>query len=217
MTTIVNPFASDPERASAFELGFIAGFHDPAGDVSDFVPLEAELLDIYVQGADAGREAAHAGPGADPSKQWLSRDELRAHSADEDELIEHIATSKLFKEIEMLTGKSSFGLVELVILALGIQGNFTPEQLRPLDDDFVEPPNEPAPEAVRYVAACMRTDHALVSADVAPDGKWTGPARELFGDALTDAIRHEHREALIARCDTDARTCSCVWLAKDRN
>jgi hypothetical protein len=51
--TIVNPFADEPARARAFEQGYLAGYAQP--DQEHFPPLEAELLDIFGQGEQAGR------------------------------------------------------------------------------------------------------------------------------------------------------------------
>jgi hypothetical protein len=216
MSTRTNPFADDPERASVFELGYFAGFHDPAGNDSDFRPFAPELLDIYVAGADAGREDAHAGPPANSSKQWADRAELRAHADSSEDMKEHLLTFAIFKALEVLTRKALFGLFDLVITALGIQGNVTPEQLRAIDDGFEAGATDPPRDAVVYVAACSRTDHPLVLANVSPDGSWLGTPRDTVEEALRDLVHHDHREGFLARCDANAGTCSTVWVAKDQ-
>jgi hypothetical protein len=76
MPPVTNPYVSDPDKAAAFEFGYIAGFQDPAGDDSNFRPLAPELLDIFVEGAEAGREDAHNPPGRDASKSWIKKPDL---------------------------------------------------------------------------------------------------------------------------------------------
>jgi hypothetical protein len=215
MTTLSNPFESEPEKAAVFELGYFAGFQDPAGDDSDFLPIAPDLLDIYVEGADAGREDAHLPPAADPGKQWVERKELAEHAESIEEMQEHIETFVVFKALELITRKTVLGLVDLVITALSIQGNVSPEQFRALDDDFKASPADPPRGEVAYVPACSRTDHAMVTANVSPDGTWIGSPSSTIEEALQAAVKHEHREAYVARCDVQAKTCSAVWLAKD--
>lgn len=215
MTTKTNPFESEPEKAAAYELGYFAGFQDPAGNDSDFLPLAPELLDIYVEGADAGREDAHAPPPANASKQWVPRSELAEHSDSTEEMKEHIGTFVVFKALELITRKAILGLVDVVLMVIGIQGNTIPEQFKSLDDDFEGTPTDPPSDAVLYVPACSRTDHAMVTDHVSQDGTWIGSPSNTIEEALQAAVKHEHREAYVARCDVEAKTCSAVWLAKD--
>lgn len=218
MTHLTNPHESDPSKAAAFELGYRAGFYDPAGDTVDFRPLTADLLDAFVEGADAGRQDAHAPPGGNEAFAWLAKPELGQVGEDPtDEMAEHLSTFTLFKVLEEITEITAFGLVDLVILAVGIQGNFSPEQLKPvepLEDDFSEDLSAPHSDAVSYVAACSRTDHVQGASGVASEGFWSGAAHHDFKDALREVMRHEHREALVARCNVELRTCGAVWVAK---
>src|SRR5262249_24985077 len=156
-----------------------------------FRPLIPDLLDIYVEGADAGREDAHAPPPADLSKRWVSRSELSEHSESDDEMQEHIGTFLVFKALEIITRKAILGLLDLVITALGIQGNTSPEQFRALDDDFMELAGSMEGNVV-YVPACSRTDHAMVTSAVSPDGTWSGPPSKAIADALQLCVTHEH-------------------------
>jgi len=215
MPPVTNPFPDDPEKAEVFELGYLTGFQDPAGNDSNFLPLTPDLLDIYVQGAEAGREDAHSSPVSDDAMKWVAKSDLDPTAeSSSDEAIEHLTVFTIFKIAEELTGKAIFGLFDLIITAVGIQGNVSPEQFRPLDDDFSEDFNGPDPDEVFYVAACPRKDHPQVEVGVSPDGFWSGTASHDFKDALREAMHHEHRESLIARCDTGAQTCSVVWLAE---
>lgn len=213
MSSKINPFEAEQEKASVFELGYFAGFQDPAGDNDAVLPFSETLLDVYIQGVEEGREDAHAPPQADPSMQWVTRSELADESADE--MKEHLATFTIFKALEVVSAKALFGLLDLVITVVGIQGNVSPEQFRPDDDDFEASPEDPPSENVLYVPACSRTDHAMAAAAVTPDGTWIGSASQTFEGALQAVLSHEHREAYIARCDVGAKKCSVVWLAKN--
>lgn len=215
MSTKTNPFESEPEKAAVYELGYFAGFQDPAGDDDGLPPLAPELLEIYIAGADAGREDAHAPPPSNSSKQWVQRTELAEHSESTDEMKEHIGTFVVFTALEFISRKAILGLVDVVLMVVGIQGNTSREQYKALDDDFEETPSDPPSDAVMYVPACSRTDHAMVTDDVSPDGTWIGSPKKTIEEALQSAIKHEHRETYIARCDVEAATCSAVWLAKD--
>ena len=88
--TTANPYVDDPITAEIFELGYVAGFQDPGG--SDFLPLSPELLDIYQQGIDSGRDDAAQSPTA-----WVPRSELEGESSDEREehlIIEGVARGR---------------------------------------------------------------------------------------------------------------------------
>ena len=216
MPPVTNPYVSDPDKANAFELGYLAGFQDPAGDDSNFLPLAPELLDIYVEGTEAGRADVHSPPGGDTSKAWVAKSELAPkHESSSDEAIEHLSSFVIFKALEMVSRKAIFGLVDLVIMVVGIQGNVSPEQLRPLDDDFSKDYDGPEEDTMFYVAACPRQDHPQVQVGVTADGMWASTGRHDFKEALKDAMHHGHRETFIARCDTEGLTCSAVWLAKE--
>jgi hypothetical protein len=215
MTIKTNPFESEAEKAAIYELGYFAGFQDPSGNDSDFLPLAPELLDIYVEGVDAGREDAHAPPAADSRKQWVPRSELAEHSESSEEMKEHIGTFLVFKALEIITRKAILGLVDVVLIVIGIQGDTIPEQFKPLEDDFEGSPEDPPSDAVMYVPACSRTDHAMVTDQVSQDGTWIGAPSKTIDEALQVVIEHGHREAYVARCDVEAKTCSAVWLAKD--
>jgi hypothetical protein len=216
MPPVTNPFASDPDKAQVFELGYLAGFHDPAGNDSTFVPLAPEFLDVYIEGAEAGRADAHAPPPADASKRWVAKSELRGDSEDSTaEAIEHVTSLAFFLALEHISKQALFGLVDLLILTIGIQGNVTPEQLRPLDDDFEEPYNGPEDENVFYVAMCPRKDHSLVLRGATSQGTWAALPHHDFKEALLEAVEHPHRESFVARCDLNSNQCGSVWLAKD--
>jgi hypothetical protein len=219
MPPVTNPHLDDPAKASAFELGYLAGFHDPAGNDNDFLPLAPELLDIYVEGADVGRSDAHAPPFAGPAMVWVPKSDLEPGGESSiDELDEHIAQYHIFKLLEEITANSIFGLFDVVLMVLPIQGNTIPQQFQPpqpLEDDFSEDFDFPHSDAVFYVAACPRSNHMGDGAK--GPGLWTGEARHDFKDALRDAMHHGHRETLIARCNLEMGTCGVVWLAKAPN
>ena len=65
------------------------------------------------------------------------------------------------------------GLVGVVITVLSIPGD---TQLQPLSDDLSDLYTGPDPDDnVSYVAACPRTDHALVAVGVTDDGYGRAP------------------------------------------
>ena len=215
MPPVSNPHLDDPAKASVYELGYLAGFQDPAGDDTNFLPLAPELLDVYVEGAEAGREVAHAPPAANAAMAWVPKSEVQP-TGDEsiDEAVEHLTAFTIFKVLEEVSGKAVFGLVDVILTVVFIQGNTIPEQFLPpgpLEDDFSEDFGAPHSDNVLYVGACARTDH--MGSGNAP-GPWAGTAHHDFKDALRDVLRHGHREALIARCNIEAGTCGAVWLAK---
>jgi len=215
MPTVTNPYASNPEQAEVFELGYIAGFQDPGGN-DNFLPLAPELIDIYVEGAEAGRADAHSAPHGDSSKVWVAKSELMPQGeSSAEEMFEHLTSFAIFKVLETVSRKAIFGLADLVLMVVGIQGNVSPEQLRPLGDDFSKDYTGPEDSTMFYVAACARKDHPQVQVGVTGDGFWAGSGCHDFKVALKDAVQHGHRETLIARCDTQDLTCSTVWLAKD--
>lgn len=213
MTVTTNPYAAEPGKASPFELGYVAGFQDPDGTDNDLLPLSPELLDIYTEGLEAGRQDAHEPPAAEPSAQWVTRTELKEHSESEDEMREHIATFIIFKSLELVTRKVLLGLVDLVITALSIPGNVTPEMMKAARD-LKASPSDPPDDRKIYIAACSRTDHAMLTVGVQEDGTWAGTATPQFETAVQEAVKHVHAESLVARCDFEEQTCDAVWLAK---
>ena len=219
MPPIINPHADDPAKASAFELGYLAGFHDPAGNDTDFLPLAPELLDIYVEGADSGRADAHVPPAANPAMAWVPKSDLEPSGEGSiDDAVEHLTQFTVFKALEELSGAVIFGLFDVVLMVLPIQGNTIPQQFqppRPLEDDFSEDFDSPHSDAVFYVAACPRSNHMGDGAR-GPD-RWTGESHHDFKDALRDAMHHGHRETLVARCNIETGTCGVVWLAQPAN
>ncbi|MEU2588349.1 hypothetical protein ABZ612_37010 [Streptomyces avermitilis] len=199
----INPFADNPERAEIWELGYVAGFQDPEG--SDFLPLAPELLEVYTQGIDAGRD-----DNISSSATWIPRSELEGESSDE--WIEHLVIEGVAETLAHIFNKAALGLVGVVITALSIQGD-TP--LHPLEDDFSELYTGPADDPnVTFIAMCPRTDHAMAAVDTTVDGYWTGSPMTDFGDALQQALAHSHREAVVARCSLSDNTCGLVWAAK---
>jgi hypothetical protein len=63
--TAVNPFLNDPDRGSAWEDGYEAGFAEP--EVDHLPPLEAELLEIFSQGEKSGRDDRRMEPASQTS------------------------------------------------------------------------------------------------------------------------------------------------------
>lgn len=201
--TAINPFTADPEQAEIWELGYLAGFQDPSG--SDFLPLSPDLLKIYTQGVDAGRDDNIAS-----AATWVPRSDLEGESSDEWK--EHLVIEGIAETLDFLFKEAALGLVGVVITALSIQGD-TP--LHPLDDDFSELYTGPADDPnVTFIAMCPRTDHPMAAANTTVDGYWTGSPRTDFGDALQEALAHGHRESVVARCSLTDNTCGLVWAAQ---
>ncbi|AGB25428.1 hypothetical protein Mycsm_05227 [Mycobacterium sp. JS623] len=55
-----NPFTDDPDKAQAFDAGYVDGFTDP--DAPNPGPLNADLLDVYQQGFAEGAQDRDAAP-----------------------------------------------------------------------------------------------------------------------------------------------------------
>ena len=190
--TTVNPFSDDPEKAEIFELGYLAGFQDPNG-TDLFRPLAPELLDIFVEGTEAGRQNAAQPPSADPGKTWVSKSELNSEAEEIPEAIEHLAIEGIAELTAHVFHRAAFGLAGVVVTVLGIQGNVSPEQLEPLPDDFSQPYGGPDGENVFYVPCCPRPDHPQVQLGVSSEGYWTGAPSNDFGAALKDAAAQSSR------------------------
>jgi hypothetical protein len=202
-----NPFSADPEKAEVFELGYLAGFQDPSSD--PFAPFSPELLDAFTQGVDAGREDASRSPTSDPSLTWVAKSDLGENPSHE--MLEHLIIEGVAEAASHLFKRAALGLIGVVITALSIEGD-TP--LQPLEDDFSEPYSGPAEDTnVFFLAACPRTDHAVVAAGVTGDGYWAGSGHNDFGDALREALQHGHPETMVARCSLTDNTCGPVWIA----
>jgi len=200
-----NPFADDPDKAEVFEMGYLLTLQGVDDD--PFLPLSPDLLDVFRQGAKAGRDDA---PLVD-EKEWVRRTTIDA-SEGVAELAKHSAIEAVFEGSAHLFKLAGLGLIGLVISVLGIPGNV---KLGPLKKDFSEEYDGPDEDPnVTYVPLCSRTDHPLVMTGVTPDGYWAGTGTGDFNEALKQALQHEHTETLIARCSTTDSTCGPVWIAQ---
>jgi hypothetical protein len=195
---IINPFASNDPEGSIWEEGFLAGFAQP--DQDHFRPFSPNLLEVFQEGVQAGRDSRHAPPPT--GSFWAGIDEIVKDIAQRfiiDKVLEHVVPKFA-------------GLISLLIDVVQIQGD-TP--LAPLPEDFnrVLGQND-AQDDPRYVAVCLRTDHPLVNQGARNDGTWSGPSHTDFVDAATDMTAHEHAEAFVARCSLRDFVCGAVWAAK---
>jgi len=203
-----NPFVDDPQKAEIFEVGYLRGLQAPADD--SFPPFAPELLDVFEQGVDAGREDALQGPPSNPDRQWVSKSDLSEEGVEE--LVEHVVIEVVAEVAKHIFKRAILGLAGLVISVLQIPGD-TP--LKPLEEDFSELYAGPEESAnVFFIACCPRTDHPMVTVGVTSDGYWAGTGHNDFGDALRDVLQHGHVEALVARCSLDDNTCGPVWIAQ---
>jgi hypothetical protein len=190
----VNPFANDPIKGEIFEEGWFAGFSDPVS--SHLLPLAPELLEVYEQGVEAGREDRTAPPIEDSSEEWAGLEELG----------EHVIIHALGHITDHLFRLTVGGVIGLVTLVVGIPSDV---KLRPLDPEFDGPPDAAGDEV--YLAMCPREDHPLVAIGVTPEGYWTGQPRASIGDAVRDVLDHKHPEGFVARCSESEGTCGAVW------
>lgn len=203
-----NPFVDDPQKAEIFEIGYLRGFQDPSDNSAP--PFAPELLDVFNQGVDAGREDAIQAPPSDTGRRWVPKSDLGEDSSDE--ALEHLVIEGIAHVAMHVFEKAALGLIGVVITALSIQGD-TP--LRPPDEDFSEEYTGPENDKnVFFVACCPRTDHPLIAVGVTPDGYWAGTGQNDFGDALREALKHGHPEAMVARCSLTDDTCGPVWIAR---
>jgi hypothetical protein len=202
MSLTSNPFVADPDKAEVFEMGYLAGLQDP--DPDPLLPLSPELLEVYRQGAAAGRADGS-------SMSWLKKSDLDPNEGIH-ELAEHVAIEAIFEIPAHMFKLFGLGLAGLVISVVGIPGDV---RLQPLED-FSEEYGGPESDAnVSYVAVCSRTDHPQVMVGVTSDGYWAGTPTNDFNEALKETLRHGHPEALVARCSTTDNTCGPVWVAKN--
>jgi hypothetical protein len=187
-----SPFTDDPDQAEVWELGYVAGFQDPDG-TDTFRPLSPDLLDIFTQGIDAGRDDRIAFPPASQGTQWVQKSELDSDSSDE--MGEHLIIEGVAEFAAHFFKTVTLGLIGVVITALSIQGD-TP--LQPLDDDFSEPYTGPEADTnVFFIATCPRPDHPIPAIGTTPDGYWVGTPENDF----------------VARCSLTDNTCGAVWVA----
>lgn len=192
---ITNPFAAGTAEGDAWQLGFQAGFMHP--ELTDGPPLQVNLLEAYQEGADGGRQARRAG--ASDGGSWLGPDALEVALETAGHVLLHVVGDKL--------AGAAGGLVAVVAMVLEIPGDTV---LGPLPETFSVPAEQ---DNGKYVAVCLRRDHAMVTAGARDDGSWTGPSRDRFEDAASDMTAHGHPEAAVARCSVAENTCGIIWAA----
>jgi hypothetical protein len=185
-------------------MGYVLGFQDPGAD--DFQPFNPDLLDVYQQAFDTGKDDNFSS-----ASNWVSKEDIPEGIQ---ELAEHVAIETFFELASHLFKQATLGLVGVVINVLGVPGD---TQLRPLDDDFDEEYTGPETDTnITYTALCPRPDHLGSGLPgVTSDGYWTGAPHNDFGDALNDARLHAHSETVIARCSLSDNTCGVVWIARN--
>lgn len=206
--TTVNPYTDDPDRAVAFELGYVWGFTNPWGQ--DNPPPYAQwLMDVYLEGVDSGRDDWARPPDGPAATAWLHWSELQNQT--EHEWIEHLLVEGFGELFSHLFEAPRLGLAALLVTVLSLPGD-TP--LRPLPDPFELPYAGPEDDDVSYAAACPRVDHPAPLIGTTTDGFWVGTASHDFGAALAEAVGHFHPEALVARCSLREQTCGLVWAAR---
>ena len=188
-----NPFANDDVLGDVWEQGYLAGFADP--EVDHFRPFSPELLDVYHQGEQGGRDDRRRPPSED-GHSWV---EVLVEQG-----VEHGLLHAIGMACEKIVGQIG-GLVSLIITVVTIPGDV---QLRPIDPDWSGADGE---EGDTYVAVCPRTDHQMVMQGVTSDGYWTGFGRAVFGDAASDMKAHGHPESFVARCSLSDESCGPVW------
>ncbi len=204
--TTHNPYADDPDRGGAFELGYLWGFTNPADDNPP--PYSPELLEVYLEGVDSGKEDWGRPPGS--ASSWAHWSDLEGES--DYDWVEHLFVEGVAEWLAHTFHNAAFGLAGLVITVVGIP---TDTPLHPLDDDFEELYTGPEDDTnVFYVAMCSRTDHPIPAIGTTPEGYWTGLAYNDFGAAIKESVAHEHSEALVARCSLTDNTCGLVWAAR---
>ncbi|MCP2298605.1 hypothetical protein SAMN04244553_6515 [Nocardia amikacinitolerans] len=207
--TTHNPYAADPHKGAAFEMGYVWGFTNPAADDNP-PPYAPDLLEVYLEGVDAGKDDWGRPPDGPAATSWTHWSELQEQ--DDHEWLHHLFVEGVAEGLAHLFRRAAFGLAGVVITVLGIPGD-TP--LRPLDDDFEELYTGPEADSnVVYVATCAREDHPIPAIGTTPEGYWAGSAYNDFGAALKEAVAHEHSEALVARCSLTDNTCGLVWAAR---
>lgn len=197
-----NPFADFDPEGSVWEEGFQAGFQQP--DVTSQPPLSPNLIEVYLQGQQSGRDARRNPP--QNGGTWIEvRDVLFEQGADQavDWTVEKI--------LEPVLGAFA-GMISVLKTVMSVPGDV---QLGPLPENFNRLLGQNDTEDdPRYVAICLRTDHAEVSTGVTSQGTWGGQEHTDFTDAIVDLKNHAHPEAFVARCSLRNNTCGVVWAAK---
>jgi hypothetical protein len=205
-------------KTRPLEQGYVAGFMDP--DSSDFRPFAPDLLAVFQQGFQVGRSDRSAPPVGGAT--LLTPAEIRTLHTDGElpEGLEHAiifclfhGADHIFKDVARLPegAVTPIPLIDLVILALGIEQDAPPAELPPdFSREFNRDESDPN---IHYLGLCPRQDHTQASPGVTSVGYWTGPDRSSLFDAADDIAAHGHSEALVARCDLRAGTCGAVWLA----
>jgi hypothetical protein len=188
-----NPYSADASKGKAFEQGYLAGFSHP--DLDAFQPSAPDLLEIYKQGADAGREDRSKPPEGSEDSQWA---ELGA------EVVEHGVVHALGMGLDLVF-EGIGGLFSLVATVVQIPGDV---MLRPLEPDWSGPAEE---EGNTFVAVCPRADHPMVQDGVTSDGYWAARGCDDFGTAAADLSAHGHAEAFVALCSLPSGSCGPVW------
>jgi hypothetical protein len=192
-----NPFSGDAIKGEAFEQGYLAGFANP--DLDAFQPLAPDLLQVYNDGVDAGREDRSKPPEGSEENEWA---EVGA------QVVEHAVVHALAVAVEMIFEKVAGGLISLVATVVQIPGDV---MLRPLELDWSGPADE---EGNTFVAVCPRADHPMVQEGVTGDGYWAGRGHDDFAGAAADLSTHGHAEAFVALCSLPNGTCGPVWAVK---
>lgn len=161
-------------------------------------------MEFYSQGQEAGRTAQR-----EPSDQGGSWAEAMEFLADRS--VDTVVEWTLEKIIEPLSSTFA-GMITVLITAVRMPGDVP---LGPLPDDFRRQlRQDDAADDPRYVATCLRADHAMVAGGVTNAGTWGGPARADIGEAISDLTAHPHPEAFVTRCSLQSNTCGVVWVAQ---
>lgn len=207
--TTSNPYVNDPEKGLVFELGYVWGFTNPNADDNP-PPYAPELLDVYLEGVDSGKDDWSKPPDGPSATSWVHYSELQGQ--EEHEWVHHLLVEGIAEGFAYLFHNAAFGLAGLVLTVLGMPSD---QRLPALPDDFEEPYSGPEDDPnTHYIAACARDDHPMVAVGTTSEGYWTGTPYNDFGTALKEAVAHEHSEALVSRCSLTEQTCGLVWAAR---
>jgi hypothetical protein len=210
---IENPFSDDVVLGDVWEQGYLAGFAEPEED--HFRPFAPDLLDVYQQGEQAGRDDRRQLPPegggfegqAEPSQLVEFAEEFGLHA------LIHGFFHMLSPSKELPSGfvePGIGGLLGLVVLALEFS---TDTPIQPLEPDWSGPVDQPEDT---FLAMCFRTDHSVfLEGTVTDQGYWAGPGRGFYSEAVDDMHAHGHAEAFVARCslpeDPSEARCGPVW------
>lgn len=195
----INPY-DDPEIGVVWETGYLAGYGEP--EVDHLRPFSSELLDVYLQGEQAGRDDRRQSP---PDQEELPEPTEWNRFTNMTIGVAELGIKALAKRVTLkYIFKGLSGLVSLLTIVVPIPADV---RLKPLEPDWEGPPDDPGDT---FCAVCPRTDHEMVSSSVTPEGFWVGPARTNYTDAVYDLVAHEHPEAGIALCNLSNETCGLV-------